>query len=102
MGFIQPSNWTIHTQAELVGGTWHLLLENEATTAVADKYSTAPFRFYLVVVRLLFGIDVSLTTVLARPLCQTTTTTPRPLNMHKNRTPSSSLIPSHTTTKSCW
>lgn len=38
-------------QAHLVGGTWHTLLESEDTTAVADKYSTAPFRFFLVVVR---------------------------------------------------
>lgn len=48
-----PPHKTKQKQAELVGGTWHLLLESEETTAVADKYSTAPFRFYLVVVRAL-------------------------------------------------
>jgi hypothetical protein len=47
-------NQTKHTkitQAHLVGGTWHVLLDGEETTAIADKYSTSPFRFFLVVVR---------------------------------------------------
>lgn len=96
-------------QAELVGGTWHLLLESEETTAVADKYSTAPFRFYLVVVRLVFlarcmcGDTFPCRPVRLRPM----SSFPRSniitnTNFIKPRTPSSSRSPSRTTTRSYW
>lgn len=39
----------LEEEAHLVGGTWHCLLASEETKAPADKYSTCPFSFYLVV-----------------------------------------------------
>ena len=42
----QAAQHELEEEAQLVGGTWHCLLDAEAP---ADKYSTSPFQFYLVI-----------------------------------------------------